>query len=453
MRLRSSFRTVLLLNVLCAALACPASAAVLARHSVLGAVIGGNAPGSPGPSVLSIIDGSPAQRAQLQAGDMIVAIGDTHIADRTDVLNAVRLSPAGTPIAISIVRKGASLSIPVVLQAAPDEDDPLVATEYGAVRVDGSWRRTLITYPRTSGTVRSPAVLIVGGIGCYSVDAARNLEDPYLRIAHDFGRRGIVAMRLEKSGIGDSQGPPCPTVDFLSEERSYEIALKALRTDRHVDARRVYVFGHSIGSAIAPRLAAEQPVAGIIVAEGVGINWFEYELANLRRQLELAGEPPAKIDADLADKEICMHKLLVEKGDEAAIEKAKPDCKAHNVYPAPAAYLQEVAQLDLGDAWTKVSAPVLVIYGTADFVTARSDHERIAQIVNASHAGAATFAPIEGMDHYLSPGGTMKEDYDLRVQRGESAPYDARFSATILTWLCAHERCLADSAGTNAQGR
>ena len=453
MRLQSCFRTALLVNVLCVVLTCPAFAAVLARHSVLGAVIGENAAGSPGPPVLSIIDGSPAQRAQLQAGDIIVAIGDTHIADRTDVLNAVRLSPAGTPIAISIVRKGTNLSIPVVLQTAPDEDDPLVATEYGALRVDGSLRRTLTTYPRTPGASRHPAALIVGGIGCYTVDTARNLQDPYLRLAHDLGRRGIVAMRLEKSGVGDSQGPPCSTVDFLSEERSYEVALKALRNDRHVDARRVYVFGHSIGSAIAPRLAAKQPVAGIIVAEGVGIDWFEYELANLRRQLELGGEPPAKIDADLADKEICMHRLLVEKEDEVVIEKGKPDCKTHNTYPAPAAYLQEVAGLNLGDTWSKVSAPVLVIYGTADFVTARSDHERIAKIVNTSHAGAATFVPIEGMDHYLSPVGTLQQDYDLRVQKGGSAPYDARFSATILAWLCARERCLADTVGSNAQAR
>jgi len=408
-------------------------------------VIGENAPGSPGPPVLSIIDGSPAQRAQLQAGDEIVAIGAARIADRTDVLNAVRLSPAGTPIAISIVRKGASLSLPVVLQTAPDEDDPLVATAYGAVRVDGSLRRTLTTYPRTAGTARRPAVLIVGGIGCYSVDNARDLQDPYLRIAHDLGRRGIVAMRLEKSGVGDSQGPACPTVDFWGEERSYETALRALRDDRHVDAHRVYLFGHSIGSAIAPRLAAKEPVAGIIVAEGVGINWFEYELSNLRRQLELAGEQPAKIDADLSDKEICMHRLLVEKEDEAAIEKDKPDCKTHNAYPAPATYLQEVAQLNLGDTWSKVSAPVLVLYGTADFVTARSDHERIAQIVNASHAGAATFVPIEGMDHYLSPVGTLQQDYDLRVQKRGSAPYDGRFSSAILSWLCGRERCFADS--------
>jgi pimeloyl-ACP methyl ester carboxylesterase len=96
-------------------------------------------------------------------------------------------------------------------------------------------------------------------------------------------------MRVEKSGVGDSEGPPCASVDFESEMRGYAAALASLRENPRVNPARVYLFGHSIGSAIVPRLAAKQPVAGIIVAEAFGRNWIEYDLWNLRRQLVLEG--------------------------------------------------------------------------------------------------------------------------------------------------------------------
>lgn len=88
-----------------------------------------------------------------------------------------------------------------------------------------------------------------------------------MRLARDLGRRGVVVMRLEKSGTGDSQGPPCMTVDLLTEMRSYEVALTALARDSHVDSNRIYLFGHSIGSLMAPRIANNGKVAGVIVAE------------------------------------------------------------------------------------------------------------------------------------------------------------------------------------------
>ena len=432
---------------LCLPFLSPVSAKTLPRHSVLGAAITEDAKG---PSIQSVIEGSPAQRAHLEAGDVIASIAGAHVADRDAVVDAVRRQPSGVPIVFSIIRKTASLSVPVTLDTAPNEDDPLVVTAYDSVPVDGTLRRTLVTYPRQAKASRHPAVLIIGGIGCYSVDVARNPQDAYLRIAHDLGRRGIVVMRLEKSGIGDSEGPPCAIVDFVSEEHSYEVALAALERDRHVDPKHVYLFGHSIGSGIAPQIAAKTAVAGVMVADGFGVNWFEYELINLRRQLDLAGEAPDKVDIEMADKEICMHKLLIEKLDEVAIEKEKPACKDSNTYPKPAAYLQQVAALNVGSLWKSLSVPVLAIYGTADFVTSRSDHERIIQIVNAGHAGAGTFLAIDGMDHYLTPGGTQQQDFDLRVKKGGTAPYDPRFSGALASWLCARAQCLPEPSNITA---
>ena len=322
------------------------------------------------------------------------------------------------------IRRGvAKLSLPIRLDPAPDDHDSGVKTLYESASINGTLRRALVTIP-IGPEVSHPAVLILGGIGCFWVDNAADPEDAYLRLARDLGYKGFVAMRLEKSGVGDSQGPPYMTVDLLNEMHSYEVASRALKSDGHVDSRRVYLFGHSIGSVIAPRIASEKSIAGVIVAEAVGRNWFEYELWNLRRQLELGGESPSRVDATLAAKEICTHRLLIEKEPEAEIERTQPGCRIHNAYPVAAAYMQQLAALNIAEPWEHFSVPLLVIYGTANFVTTVVDHRRIAGIVNSHHPGMAEMRLINGVGHHLDRAATQQQAYDLRVKQRAAGPYD-----------------------------
>ena len=280
-----------------------------------------------------------------------------------------------------------------------------------------------------------PGVLIVGGIGCYSVDVAANPQDPYLRLSHDLSRAGFVVLRLEKSGVGDSEGPPCARVDMASEIRGYRAALQALIADSRVDPARVYLFGHSIGTLEAPMLTQDERVAGVIAAEGVGRDWPEYEVRNLRRQLELLGQSPSDVDAALVGKQTCLVRYLVEEQAEADIERTEPDCRTHNsVYPVDAWYMRQVVQVPIAANWMRVTVPVLMIYGSSDFITERDDHERIAALINARHSGMATFVPIEGMDHYLAREPTQKASLDA-ANTGAPRTYDEDLSKAVIDWI------------------
>lgn len=431
-------RTAVLLVLLLSA-ASTASTDALPRRAVLGAAVS-DADG--GARIDRVLPASPAERAALKPGDIVLSIADAPVAGSAAFVATVKAQRAATPLVFAIRRDGAPMTISVTLDPAPVEHDPAAQTLYESVAVDGSLRRTLVTLP-VHAQGRLPAVLIIGGIGCYTVDNPSATDDGYLRLAHDLAHRGVAVMRLEKSGVGDSKGPPCIGVDLDHEMKSYAVALAALRRHAHVDADRVYLFGHSIGTLIAPRLAATGGAAGVIVAEGVGRNWIEYELANLRRQLELAGEAPAAVDAKLAQKEVCMHRLLIERTPESEIEKTEPFCKEHNAYPAAEAYMQQAAALNIAEPWIAFDKPVLVIYGTADFITAEDDHHRIAAIVNEHRPGLADLKLIAGMDHYLQAGGTEQQDFDMRVKQSKSGPYDADLSAAVLGWLCRRERCRA----------
>jgi hypothetical protein len=89
---------------------------------------------------------------------------------------SVKAAPSDGPVLFQITRGDATLSLPVVLDAAPNETDAMVDTLYQTVVVDSSLRRTLLTVPRGVQDQR-PAVLILGGIGCYSIDNATDPQD------------------------------------------------------------------------------------------------------------------------------------------------------------------------------------------------------------------------------------------------------------------------------------
>jgi uncharacterized protein len=442
-------RTLLACLTLTVACATMASADSLPRRGVIGAV---PAAGPNGTVVISrVLPDSAAAAGGVLAGDTVVAIDGKSVTTVPAMLAAIR-RPAGESVTLTIARDGTTKQLTFALREAARESDPNVETIYDSIAVDGSLRRTLVTVPR-SVAGRRPAVLFVGGIGCYSIDNALDTNDAYHRLGLDLSRRGFVTMRLEKSGLGDSRGPACSTVDFNAEVRSYAAALQALRANARVDAAHVYVFGHSIGGTIAPRLvSASGGVAGLIVAETVGIDWFTYEMINERRQAALDRLTPAQIDADAATKEFCMHELLIAKKSSAEVAQEDAGCSG-SAYPVADAYIQQVAALNIADAWMKLDVPVLVVYGRADFITDESDHRRIADIVNAAHPQSATLAFVEDMDHYLVVSPSQQASFDRVRKSGAAGPYNETFGATIAGWLCARERCTEQPAAAATELR
>jgi uncharacterized protein len=386
--------------------------------------------------IAAVLPSSSAAQAGLRPSDALLRIDGAPVTSTQDVISQMHRA-AGTVVRLVIARGEKQLTIPVTLLATPAETDAQVTTLYLAVSVDGTLRRILLDVPKGQ-TGPLPALMLIGGIGCYPIDTA-NPEDPYRNVARDVSRRGFVTLRLEKSGIRDSQGPACRDVDFKAELHSYDVALKWLLRSPLVDPSRVYVLGHSIGGVIAPRLAISNSVAGVIVADTVGINWFEYELINERRQLALAGETPAQVDTDMKVKETCTRWLEIDKMSYEAILARRPDCKQFlDVYPVSASYMQEVAALNIAAPWSQVRVPVLAIYGRSDFITDEAGHRTIVNIVNRAKPGLATLLTISNMDHYLVVSPSQQSSFD-RATRNPMGTYDRKFSDAIIEWLCSKE--------------
>lgn len=61
-----------------------------------------------------------------------------------------------------------------------------------------------MTRPKTPG--RYPAVLLVGGLGCYSLDGELMRDAGYGPVLKTLLQHGFATMRVEKTGEGDSEG-------------------------------------------------------------------------------------------------------------------------------------------------------------------------------------------------------------------------------------------------------
>ena len=81
----------------------------------------------------------------------------------------------------------------------------------------------------------------------------------------------------------------------------------------------------------------------------------------------------------------------------ASIRGAEP----HSHYGRPFAWHQQAARRDFLAAWSRIEAPVMVVYGEHDQFETRAGHRLIADTVNRLRPGSATYLEIPGADHDL----------------------------------------------------
>jgi serine protease Do len=76
-----------------------------------------------GIAVTRVVDDSPAERAGVRKGDIIVSLNDRTINSSTELMNEVRAARTGQRVALEIFRDGARRTLSVTLGTRPDDDD------------------------------------------------------------------------------------------------------------------------------------------------------------------------------------------------------------------------------------------------------------------------------------------------------------------------------------------
>jgi pimeloyl-ACP methyl ester carboxylesterase len=312
-------------------------------------------------------------------------------------------------------------------------------TEYGLVRTsEGVRLRTILTRP--AGTPDAlPAILLAQWVSCGSLDFAANASNLLRDIAE---QSGMVLIRLERSGTGDSEGAPCSALDYDTEVRHYREAFDQFARHPWVDPQRIIIFGSSLGATTAPLIAQGRNVAGIVVQGGGALTYLERMIHFDRIFLERSGKySPTAIHEEMARRIRFHTEYLLGRRTPAEVERANSDlagtwqtirggAEAPPHYGRPHAWHWQAAAHDFLEAWTKVQAPVLVVYGEYDQFETRHGHALIAETVNRLRPGSATFVEIPRADHEIEVYATPEDAYAYR----NGGPRSPLFLTTLLDW-------------------
>jgi pimeloyl-ACP methyl ester carboxylesterase len=127
--------------------------------------------------------------------------------------------------------------------------------------------RVLATPQSHRRTVASVRALNKGGLGGVVLYLHGNGSNVGANVEHAnrFHRLGLSVFAIDYRGYGKSQG------DFPSESQVYEDAQLAwdyLVKQRGVNPNQIYIYGHSLGGAIAIDLAVHHPEAAGLIVEG-----------------------------------------------------------------------------------------------------------------------------------------------------------------------------------------
>jgi pimeloyl-ACP methyl ester carboxylesterase len=383
--------------------------------------------------------GGSAEAGGLQSGDILLTLQGQRIRGVTDFLDRTSALLGGQRCELGLMRHGRRTTLALLVNERPRDRGETFDVLYHDVMSGGVRLRTIVTRPHAAG--RHPVLFLIPGLGATSVDQPLGDPGAYSRILAEFARDGWVTVRVDKPGIGDSEGGPHAETGFGAELDGYRQALRAARRYDFADAEAVVVFGHSLGGVFAPILAGETPVKGVAVYGTVVKPWVEYLIENRHRQERLAGTDPAVADARVRDMAAAVQALMIDRTEPAALARARPELQpvlkvlvpdGRHFWGRTLGFWSQLAGTDLPAHWAKGQAHVLAIWGRHDFIATEADHPRIAEIVNRARPGRGRYLALPGSDHAFRKTTSVEDSFRRWTTPGTEI--DPEIIAALKAW-------------------
>lgn len=395
-----------------------------------------------GLEVVRVTAESAAARAGVRPGDWLEFINGHAVSDARALASYVRTLPTGSPLVFAVVRHGEPLGLHGEMTALPVERLARAEVHLAHVRVGDHRRRILWTTPKGFIPPYS-TILYLPGLGTQSCELSADPDEPLRPCLEGFSEAGFATLRIERSGIGDSEGPPFQTTNLFDDVAAYRAALDFLATNTGV--KNVFLFGHSVGGMIAPLLAGEgTDVQGVIAFGTSALRWVDCMVRTTRRQKRFAGMVGDELDAHVAAWEemhmnVCRGGLSPEQvfAREPHLRWLEGSaCRGETMFGRHVSFFQQLERLDLAALWKTVAAHVLVMHGEFDWVCEPDEGRAIAEAIAEVDPSRVTFVEVPAVGH------DMRRHANLEVSHADPrrGVWDDHMVATAVQWMRRFDR-------------
>ena len=389
-----------------------------------------------GREIVSLQAQSALKQAGFQAQDILLAVNGESIRDGNHWWDLTYSLRAGIPYELTYKRNGTVATKVLQFVPAPKEQYDNLSVEYDFITSDyGIRQRTITTIPR-GRRGKIPAVFVVGGLSCSSIEYLPGRQSNFVRSLQNLVQQSeMIVMRIEKPGVGDSQGR-CSETDFITELNGYEVALQQLLRDDRVDASKVIVYGSSMGSALAPYLANKYQLNGIISDGTFYRSWFEHMLEIERRIQTMNGHDQSEVNRRINQAYIPLYYgMLIEKKSYQEVIDKNPLLAEYNyhsgehMYGRPVAFYHQMQDFNFAGEWAKLDAAARLRWGTFDWIMSEYDIDMIDDVLNAKGHEDYQILKVPGLDHWYT-----FHDSQLNSYQGKPGRWDDSISAQIVQW-------------------
>jgi alpha-beta hydrolase superfamily lysophospholipase len=371
-------------------------------------------PNTQGILVKNVLPNFTASALGIQVNDIIVAINNMDSLDLLDFQKLERELMEKEPISITFVR-GRHKTRVVGQVLAGRRELSMGEVVYGEVGYGQGFLRTIVHKPY--GAARFPAVFYLQDYTCGSIDFSKDSLSPIKRMIDGWVKAGYAVVRVEKPGIGESEGTKdCARLNYQEELTAFQNAFASLKKLPFIDSTQVFLFGHSLGGTVAPLIAAKTKFKprGIMVYGAVVKPWFEHMLDVFRKRPVLYKESLQSVEVTTRMITPLLYEWLVQgrnasdlftDPDFEAILTSKENPLVYNkgtFFGRSSTFFSDLNRLNLVQTWAQAAVPTLAIYGEFDSQAMSSESSQmIAQLINEVRPGKGTYRVLKGTDESL----------------------------------------------------
>lgn len=314
------------------------------------------------------------------------------------------------------------------LYVSPDYVDESKFDEIELTIGDAPWALpATLAVPKGEGAF--PAIVLVHGSGPNDRDESVGPNKPFRDIAQGLASRGIAVLRYEKR---TKQYPNSISRidDFTPREETVIDAAKAVETLADYDKinpNRIFVFGHSLGGFLIPRIAREQSRAAGYIMAAANASPLEKIFLDQIEYISLADgkiSPEEQAQIDLVKSKIDNLSRLTDSSDYSAIDLPL------NLKPAYWMYLKNY---DPVAEAANIDRPTLIIGCGRDYQVTREEFKIWESVLGGDKNFHFKYFPE--LNHLFASG----KDMSVPAEYTEKKPVSRDFVEYLAKWIKASD--------------